>query len=298
MTGIAVAPAPPARPASEPERPLRTKKSRPSRARWVYLAVAILIAIPSILPLIWLLSTSFKNYIQTQTLPPQLLPAGLDFSNYEALFTDQTFSYVRNSIVVTLIVMVLVMVLALPASYALARFKLKKGRDIQFWIISLRMLPPMAVVVPVYLAFSSIGLSGTLIPIICMLTMVNASFAVWLCTSFFEQVPVEVEEAAQLDGLNRFQTMLRVSIPLARTGILTIMGFVFIFAWNELPFALVLSGQASQTLPVFLSTFSSITLINYGAMAAACIIHIIPVLVVTVLLQRHLVEGLSFGAVK
>ena len=98
--------------------------------------------------------------------------------------------------------------------------------------------------------------------------------------------------------MSRLQILLRVSIPLARTGILTVMGFVFIFAWNELPFALVLSGQASQTLPVYLSTFSSITLINYGAMAAVCLIHIAPVIIVTALLQRHLVEGLSFGGVK
>jgi multiple sugar transport system permease protein len=271
-------------------------KKRNTRLSW--LIVSILIALPSVVPLLWLLSTSFKNYIETQTLPPSILPSGFNFDNYAAVLTGQTFGYIRNSIIVTVVVMILVLLLAVPASYALARLKLKKGRDLQFWIISLRMLPAMAVVVPVYLAFSAIGLTGTLLPIICMLTMVNASFAVWLCTSFFEQIPVEIEEAANLDGLNRLQTMLLISIPLARTGIYTIMGFVFIFAWNELPFALVLSGQASQTLPVFLSTFSSITLINYGQMAAACVIHIIPVIIVTVLLQRRLVEGLSFGAVK
>ena len=276
-----------------------TRKSRGhTPTRWIFLALAVLIALPSLLPLLWLISTSFKNYIQTQTLPPSLFPGGFNLVNYQALFNGQTLGYIRNSVIVTVSVMVLVFILAVPASYALARFKTKRTRDIQFWIISLRMLPPMAVVVPTYLVFSSIGLSNSLISIICMVTMVNASFAVWLCTNFFEDVPLEIEEAAQLDGLNRFQVFTRVSLPLARTGLLTIMGFVFIFAWNELPFALVLSGQATQTLPVYLSTFSSITLINYGAMAAACVIHITPVLIVTALLQKHLVEGLSFGGVK
>lgn len=274
------------------------RRRRRRDTRWIWMIVAGLVALPSVLPLVWLVSTAFKNYIQTQTLPPQLLPGGLNWANFAGLMTEQTFVYLRNSVIVTASVMILVFVLAIPASYALARFKLKNTRDLQFWIISIRMLPPMAVVVPVYLVFSWLGLSGSLIAIICMLTMVNASFAVWLCTNFFEQVPLEIEEAAALDGMGRFQTLLRVSIPLARTGILTVMGFVFIFAWNELPFALVLSGQASQTLPVFLSTFSSITLIDYGAMAAVCLIHITPVIVVTALLQRHLVEGLSFGGVK
>lgn len=275
-----------------------SRRSIGSRTLWI--VVAVLLMLPSLLPLIWLLSTSFKNYIQTQTLPPTLIPAtGLNFANYESLLGNpQTYTYLRNSVIVTVVVMVLVLVLAIPASYALARFKLRNTRDIQFWIISLRMLPAMAVIVPVYLLFSAIGLTGSLLSIICMVTMINASFAVWLCTSFFEEVPLEIEEAAQLDGYSRFKTFLFISVPVARTGILTVLGFVFIFSWNELPFALVLSGQATQTFPVFLSTFSSITLIDYGSMAAACIIFIAPVIVVTALLQRHLVEGLSFGAVK
>jgi len=294
MTATVKAPAPGQQLAAR--RP-RKSKEKP-RSRWIFLMLAALIALPSVLPLLWLVSTSFKNYIQTQTLPPSLLPGGFNLVNYQALFNAQTLGYIRNSVIVTGSVMILVFILAVPASYALARFKTKKTRDVQFWIISLRMLPAMAVVVPTYLVFSSIGLSNSLISIICMVTMVNASFAVWLCTNFFEDVPLEIEEAAQLDGLNRFQIFIRVALPLARTGLLTVMGFVFIFAWNELPFALVLSGQATQTFPVYLSTFSSITLINYGAMAAACVIHITPVLIVTALLQKHLVEGLSFGGVK
>lgn len=265
---------------------------------WVLLS--LLLCLPNVLPLVWLLSTAFKNYIQTQTFPPRLIPqGGGTMANFKGIFSNPlTVGYIKTSFLVTGAVMLLVMLLSLPAAYGLARLKLKKGRDIQFWIISLRMLPPMAVVVPVYLLFSKLSLTGSVVGVIAMLTMVNASFAVWLCTTFFEEIPIEIEEAAQLDGLTRWQTFFKVALPLARTGLLTVLGFVFIFAWNELPFSLVLSGQGSQTLPVFLSTFSSITLINYGAMAAACIIHITPILLVTGLLQRHLVEGLSFGAVK
>ncbi len=278
-------------------RPAPTRRRR-SRWTWVFVLLSVLVALPSILPILWLISTSLKNYIQTQILPPILVPEDASLANYVNVINNGAFTYLRNSAVVTVATVLLVAVLAIPGAYALARFRLRKGRDLQFWIISLRMLPPMAVVVPVYLAFAQIGLSGSLLSIICMLTMVNAAFAVWLLTIFFEDVPVEVEEAATLDGVGRFGTMMRIAIPLARTGILTVLGFVFIFAWNELPFALVLSGQLSQTFPVFLSTFSGITLIDYGAMAAACLIHITPILLVTALLQRNLVAGLSFGAVK
>jgi len=284
---------------------VRTDRAAPTRHRtrrraWGWLLVGVLIALPSVLPLVWLVSTAFKNYIQTQVMPPALIaPGGPTLANFTGLFANPLVgSYISNSVIVTVTVMVLVSVLALPAAYALARFRMSHARDIQFWIISLRMLPPMAVIVPVYLVFSLLDLTGSLVSIIIMLTMVNAAFAVWLCTTFFEDIPVEIEEAAQIDGLGRLSTFLRVALPLARTGIFTVLGFVFIFAWNELPFALVLSGQGSQTMPVFLSTFSSITLINYGAMAAACIVHILPILVTTALLQRHLVEGLSLGAVK
>ncbi len=261
--------------------------------------LAALLALPSVLPLLWLLSTAFKNYIETQVVPPVVVPFSLDLENFSSIFTPQIMGYFTNSVIVTACVLVLVLVLALPAAYGLARLNVRKAKDLQFWIISLRMLPPMAVVVPVYMMFSFIGLNGSLVSIICMSTMMNASFATWLFSTFFEQVPEETEEAAQLDGLGRFQTLVRISIPLARTGILTVMGFVFVFAWNELPFALVLSGQLTQTFTVFLSTFTSTNaLINYGQMAAACVLYITPVIVVTALMQRQLAAGLSFGAVK
>lgn len=265
----------------------------------LYYLLAIVLTLPSLLPLLWLVSTAFKNYIETQIIPPVVLPSSLDAENFNSLFTPQIMGFFQNSVIVTGCVVALVLVLALPASYGLARLNVRKSKDIQFWIISLRMLPPMAVVVPVYMMFSFVGLNGSLVSIICMSTMMNASFATWLFSTFFEQVPEEIEEAAQLDGLSRLQTLLRVSIPLARTGILTVMGFVFIFAWNELPFALVLSGQLTQTFTVYLSTFTSTNaLINYGQMAAACVFYILPVIVVTALMQRHLAAGLSFGAVK
>lgn len=283
----------------------RTTKShrhgrvQPRASKRLFYVLAIVITLPSLLPLLWLLSTAFKNYIETQVMPPVVVPTSLEFENFQSLFTAQIMGFFLNSVIVTVCVVALVLVLALPASYALARLNVRKAKDVQFWIISLRMLPPMASVVPVYMMFSYIGLNGSLLAIICMSTMLNASFAAWLFSTFFEEVPLETEEAAQLDGLSRLQTFLQISVPLARTGIFTVMGFVFIFAWNELPFALVLSGQLSQTFTVYLSTFTSTNaLINYGQMAAACVLYILPVVIVTALMQRRLAEGLSFGAVK
>lgn len=277
----------------------RSTVNRRKRSGALFYLLAVIFTLPSILPLLWLVSTASKSYIETQTLPPELFPSGFNTENFAALLAPRILGFFMNSVIVTASVVVLVLLLALPASYALVRLGVRKSRDIQFWIISLRMLPPMAVVVPVYILFSAVRLNGSLVAIICMSTMINASFAVWLFSTFFEEVPIEIEEAAFIDGLGRMQTLMRITIPLARTGILTVMGFVFIFAWNELPFALVLSGQLSQTFPVYLSTFTSTNaLIDYGQMAAACVLYIAPVILVTALLQRHLTEGLSFGAVK
>lgn len=279
--------------------PLRSRPSRSGAVRttaWWLLSTCM--TLPALLPLLWLVGSSFKTYIQTQAIPPIWLPSSLYLQNYVEALSGPRVGYLLNSVLVTVLTVILVTLLSIPAAYALSRFKTKGTRDLQFWIVSMRMLPPMAMVVPVYIYFSMAGLTGTHLAIICMLTMANAAFATWLCTSFFDEVPLEVEEAARLDGLRPFGVFTKVALPLAKTGILTVLGFVFIFAWNELPFSLVLSSQGSQTFPVYLTTFSGISFLDYGVMSAACVIYILPVLVVTLLMQKNLIAGLSFGAVK
>ncbi|MFV0252671.1 MAG: carbohydrate ABC transporter permease [Beutenbergiaceae bacterium] len=259
--------------------------------------LAVVMVLPSLLPLLWLASASFKTYIQTQAIPPVWFP-GWNLANYVEVLKGPRVDYFLNSAMISATTVVLVIVLAIPAAYGLSRFKTSRTRDLQFWIVSMRMIPPLAMVVPVYVYFSLLDLTGTRLAIICMLTMANGAFAVWLCTTFFDEVPVEVEEAARLDGLGHYQVFLRVALPLARTGVLTVLGFVFIFAWNELPFSLVLANQESQPFPVYLTTFNGTTFIDYGLMAAACMLYVAPVVAVTLLMQRQLVAGLSFGAVK
>ncbi|MFV0427246.1 MAG: carbohydrate ABC transporter permease [Beutenbergiaceae bacterium] len=271
------------------------KRSRIKPLLWWLLAVAMVL--PSLLPLLWLASASFKTYIQTQAIPPVWFPR-FNLDNYIEILKGPRIDYFINSAFISVITVILVSLLAIPAAYGLSRFRTNKTRDLQFWIVSMRMIPPLAMVVPVYVYFSFLGLTGTRIAIICMLTMANGAFATWLCTTFFDEVPVEVEEAAKLDGLGHYQVFLRVALPLARTGVLTVLGFVFIFAWNELPFSLVLASQQSQPFPVYLTTFNGTTFIDYGLMAAACMLYVTPVVLVTLLMQRQLVAGLSFGAVK
>ncbi|MCL6445232.1 MAG: carbohydrate ABC transporter permease [Alicyclobacillus sp.] len=267
------------------------------RILWI---LCLLITLVSTVPILWILDTSLKTFIETQTTPPDVLPKHVQWQNYINVFMGPSAitSYLVNSSLVSITATVLTLALSVPAAYALARTPFARARDIQFWIISIRMMPAVAAMVPLSILFEKVGLSNNLWALILVYTMQNTSFAVWLLTIFFTNVPVEVEEAGMVDGLSRWWTMIKVAIPLASTGIWVIAAFVFIFCWNELPFALVLTGQGTQTLPVLLSTFASDTAVAYQNMATVAIIQIIPVTVITFLIQRNLLTGLSFGAVK
>ncbi|MED4958740.1 carbohydrate ABC transporter permease [Paenibacillus macerans] len=262
--------------------------------------VCLGIALFSVFPILWAIGTSFKSYIQTQMYPPIWVPDQLRWSNYAKLFdgAGSILPSLLNSLIIAVLTTVFVMLLAIPAAYSLARFKTERTQKIQFWIISLRMMPPVAAMIPLYILFSRLGLTNTIWGMVIVYTMVNATFAVWLLAVFFEGVPREVEEAAMIDGLSYFGSMIRILLALAANGVLVIAAFVFIFSWNELAFALVLTGQGSQTLPVVLSGYASDVSVQYQTMAATQIVQIIPVAVLTFLIQRNILTGLSFGAVK
>jgi len=263
-------------------------------------AVFVFISFVSTFPILWALSTSFKSYIQTQMFPPVWLPTQLRWDNYAELFVGPTSigPALVNSLVVSAVSTVIVMLLSIPAAYSLARFRTKKTEEVQFWIVSLRMLPPIAAMIPMFVLFSHLGLTNNIWGLVVVYVMVNSTFAVWLLTVFFQGVPLEVEEAAMIDGLSYTGALLRVLMPLAANGVWVITAFVFIFCWNELAFALVLTGQGTQTLPVVLSGYASDVSVQYQTMAATQIVQIVPVAILTFLIQRNILTGLSFGAVK
>jgi len=190
-----------------------------------------------------------------------------------------------------------VLLISVPAAYGIARFRIGY-ENLSFWILSQRMLPPIAVVIPYFLLFKKLGLIDTYLSLIIVYLPFNIGFAVWLLIGFFEDFPRDVEEAAMIDGCSRLDAILRVVIPIIAPGIVVCAIFCFIFCWNEFMFALILTRQTAKTVTAQLAAFQSPTKIMWGEMSALVVFAIIPVFILALLVQRYLVRGLALGAVK
>ncbi len=202
------------------------------------------------------------------------------------------------SLLCTTISTVLALVFGATTAYGLARYRFKGSRDLAFFILSTRMAPPIAFVVPMYLLFKALGLLDTYFVLIIVYTGMNLSFVVWLLRGFFMEIPIELEESALLDGYGRLDVFRKIALPLAKPGIIASGIFSAIFAWNEFLFAAILTSDTVRTLPVAITGFSTSMGIRWGAFMATATVAVIPIFVLTVFLQRHLVRGLTFGAVK
>ncbi len=265
---------------------------------FIYLLAAIIVFI-SISPIIWIFITSFKARVDIFAIPPIWFPK-INFENYVKEFTggSSRLPYLFNSIKVGLFSTLIVVILGTFAAYGLAKFPIPGKKNWEFWILSVRMMPPVAVVIPLYMIMRSIKLLDTSMGIILAHVGFNLPFAIWMLAGFLRQIPKDIEEAALIDGCNWFQAMIRISLPLSTPGLATISIFSFMFSWNELLSALVLTGRTAKTLPVAISEYWSNTQIRWEAMAAVSIVYIIPIIIVTFIIQRYIVRGLTMGAVK
>ena len=203
-----------------------------------------------------------------------------------------------NSLMIGFGSTLLSIVLGTLAAYAFSRFRVPGKADLLFFILSTRMMPPIAVAIPIYLMFRHFGLNDTHVGLILLYTVVNLSLAVWLLQGFMDEIPREYEEAAMVDGYTRWQAFLRVVLPQAATGIATTAIFCLIFAWNEYAFALLLTSGTAQTSPPFIPTIIGEGGLDWPAMAAGTTLFLLPVLVFTVLLRKHLLRGVTFGAIR
>jgi multiple sugar transport system permease protein len=184
------------------------------------------------------------------------------------------------------------------AAYAFSRFKVPLKDDLLFFILSTRMMPPIAVAIPIYLMYRELGLSDTHLGMILLYTAVNISLAVWLLKGFIDEIPREYEEAALIDGYTRFQAFRKVVLPQAATGIASTAIFCLIFAWNEYAFAVLLTSGTAQTAPPFIPTIIGVGGQDWPAVAAGATIFLLPVMIFTILLRKHLLRGITFGAVR
>jgi multiple sugar transport system permease protein len=264
------------------------------------LLVAVVIAVWAfyLFPLVWLVMMSLKTQLDTFAVPPLFLFTPT-FEHYEATFADRGFrSAIRSSLIVTAVSMLASLLLGALAAFGLARFRLRFSEPLAFGLIIGRMIPPIVFVVPLFLLFNRLGLRNTHLGLILVYTAFNLPFVIWMLRSFFEEVPVELEHAAMIDGASRLRAFWSVTLPLAAAGIAATAVFVAIAAWSEFLFALILTGPDTGTLPVFLATFVGDRTIDWGGVASTGVLVILPLVVLGLLVQRNLIKGLTMGAMK
>ena len=262
-----------------------------------HIGVAIVIIV-ALLPVVWLLMTSFKKPVDVYAMPPKIIFTPT-VENYVTLFVERNFlHYLNNSIVVSFSATFICVFLGALVSYVLSRYRIKKKENIAFWFLSLRMLPPIAVILPYYLLFRNLGLLDSRIALVLVDITITLPFSVWMMKGFFEEVPIEYEEAAMVDGCTRFQAFLRIILPLVRPGLAATAVFSLIFTWNEFLFALILSGEGAKTLPVGVTGFVTFEGIKWGLLAAGGVFIVAPILIASLFIQKNLIRGLTFGGIK
>ncbi|WP_420347876.1 carbohydrate ABC transporter permease [Pelagibius sp.] len=293
--------------------------------------VVILYALITILPLVWILMTSFKTPPDSISYPPKVIfePSLEGYVNLFTTRTRQTPEYMAslpppenwverlvrdrnmviagpskfgerflNSVIIGFGSTFLSVFLGTLAAYAFSRFKVPLKDDLMFFILSTRMMPPIAVAIPIFLMYRTLGLSDTHLGMILLYTAVNVSLAVWLLKGFIDEIPREYEEAALIDGYTRLQAFIKVVLPQAATGIAATAIFCLIFAWNEYAFALLLTSGTAQTAPPFIPTIIGEGGLDWPAVAAGATLFLIPIVVFTIVLRKHLLRGITFGAVR
>ncbi len=264
------------------------------------LAVAALVI--CLAPVYWLITISLKHEIDQFAYPPRWIDFAPTLQHYRDAFSSGSFAaYFTNSVILAAISTLAALLFGVPAAYGLARFEWRNNwnNKIADWILSTRMLPPIVTIVPLFLMLRSVGLINSLPGLAIVYTAFNLPFVVWMMRGFFEEVPREIEEAAMLDGESRLGALLRIVLPLVKPGLAATAVFCLVVAWNEFLFALILTQtNAAMTLPVGIAARVTQYEIKWGAMSAAGVAAMIPVLVFATAVQKYLVRGLSLGAVK
>jgi multiple sugar transport system permease protein len=249
-------------------------------------------------PIYWIFLTSFKTpLIINEPVPVFWFTPTLQ--NYQHLFEEFKFARIlQNSLTIVSITTVVVIALALLAAYALGRMDVRGGKHIALWMLSLRFMPPIAIVLPFFIVWQRIRLTDTYLGLILIYVAFNLPFAIWLLRGFLVEVPRDLAEAAMLDGLGHLAILRRIILPVIAPGVAVTAIFTFMFAWNEYLMALVLTSRNASTVPVTVSKFIQAYSILWGDVGAAATIELLPVLVVVFLLQRHIMRGITLGAVK
>jgi multiple sugar transport system permease protein len=290
---------------------MKHAKEEPLLLKIILDAILVIMFIAMLFPLAWIVLAAFKTEADILTWPPKFLfhPTLEHFRNIISGVTyEQGTSNLKskvdilrffiNSIIVGGGSTLVSLVLGVPAAYAIARFKFPGKESIAFTLLSFRFAPALMVIIPVYIIFRKLGLNNTYIGMIWVYQLITLPMIVWILRGYVEDISPELEEACLVDGYSQWRTFWRVTLPLARPGVVAAGLLAFIYAWNNFIFALILGGTDVQPITLGALQFITTSYVRYGDIAATVVLAFIPALALSVYSQRHLVRGLSFGAIK
>lgn len=271
------------------------RQSRTTLAiRYILVAIALVFFL---FPIYWLVMISFKTPDEIFSSPPVWWPERIQFSNYRVLFRDGDVRAIYNSLVVASISTVFAMVLGTMCAYSMTRFK-TGGDNFAVWVISNRMIPPIVIVFPIFLLYVKFGWVDTRGGLILLYTAFNLPYVIWMMRGYIQDVPLELEESALVDGCSRWQTFWLITMPVVSGGLFATAVFTFVFAWNDFIFALVLTRSEAITFPVQVTHYFGGQSNFWAKIAAMSTLGTIPIFIAVAMLQKFLVRGVSMGAVK
>ncbi len=261
----------------------------------LYLSVVVLVS-PALLVFLWMLSLSLKNEVDNTAFPPVFIPNPPTLANFVDVFAKNDFvGYTINSVITSFSATGLALLIGVPAGYGIAKARATRAALL---ILVARITPGLSYLIPLFLLFQWLDVSGTLLPLVLAHLVITIPVVVWIMIGFFEGLPPELEEAALVDGATIWQAFRYVAMPLARPGITVALILAFIFSWNNFIFGVVLAGRETRTLPVAVYNVLTFEQVSWGPLAAAALMVTLPVLILTLLMQKEIVAGLTAGGVK
>jgi multiple sugar transport system permease protein len=279
---------------------------RRSLRTWIGIGLLALLAVAMLFPVVWMLETSLKDGRDIYAVPAKIIGFDVTLDHYKDVFvqrggsgaSDLAVSF-KNSVLVAGFSTLLATLLGVPAAWAYSRFTLKASKDQLFFILSTRFMPPVVVVIPIFLMYRDLDLIDTKLGLVLIYAAFNLPFTIWMMKGFVDEVPAEYEDAAMLDGYSRFEAFWRFTLPLLVPGIAATAVFALIFSWNEFVFAIFLtSSESARTAPPAIAGLVGGTTIDWGLVAASAMVFAAPVLLFAFLVRKHLVAGVTLGAVR
>jgi multiple sugar transport system permease protein len=264
----------------------------------LYIPLIIILAL-TLMPFVWMFLTSLKNPNELYSKTFAYLPVKPSFNNYVQLFTKTNFLLnIKNSLIVALGTALLSLTIATMSAYAFTRYRFRGRKILLSSYLLIYMFPAVLFMIPLFIEMKNLGMVNTLWSLIIADSTFTIPLSVWLMVGFLNEVPLEIEESALVDGCNRFKSFIKIVFPMIRPGLVATGSYIFIYSWNEFLYAVMFTNEASRTLPVALQVFIGQYLIQWDLLSAGAIITVIPVVIIFMLIQKNLVRGLTAGAVK